>query len=384
MHHGPSSPDSQSAWKVLILSSWLLLGRPAENASDANCASHMEARLDLFWSEEWRALWAMVRAECDVTTATRKRTRTQAEQTETRIRKVATLARAGEKGRALAAARNAPPVLVTQDKVQEITSLYPVDPDPAIPLNNEITHIFLFDIADHIPLTPKRMPRLSEPGPLGMRAERWYDFGTQAGDISTFALVMAHIATATLPDAVLQYLRAGQVTLLAKPTGGHRPLLVLSFSRPLALKAVIAAKQESVIRAAGALQYGVGSADGANKMIKSIQYFAEADQSRMLVALDPKAAFQNVSRRSMLRSLGNHDPELATVFSRWYTGSTTHRMHHNGAYAHIQASSGIDQGCPPCGFAAAVDPISQYILSQIQRTLDNGAKLWAYLDDWYI
>ena len=121
-------------------------------------------------------------------------------------------------------------------------------------------------------------------------------------------------------------------------------------------------------------------------MIKSIQYFAEADQSRVLVALDLKAAFQNVSRRSMPRSLGQHDPELATVFSRWYTGSTTHRMHHDGGYAHIQANSGIDQGCPlsPCGFAAAVDPISQYILSETRRTLDNGAKLWAYLDDWYI
>ena len=77
MHHGPSSPDSESAWKVLILNSWLLLGRPAENASDANCANYMEAGLDLFWSEEWPALWAMVRAECDVTTATQKRTRTK-------------------------------------------------------------------------------------------------------------------------------------------------------------------------------------------------------------------------------------------------------------------------------------------------------------------
>ena len=63
MHHGPSSPNSEPAWKVLILSSWLLLGRPAENASDANCASYMKTRLDLFWSEEWPALWGLVRAE---------------------------------------------------------------------------------------------------------------------------------------------------------------------------------------------------------------------------------------------------------------------------------------------------------------------------------
>ena len=121
-------------------------------------------------------------------------------------------------------------------------------------------------------------------------------------------------------------------------------------------------------------------------MIKSVQYFAEADHSRVLVALDLKAAFQNVSRRYMLHSLEQHDPDLATVFSRWYTGTTTHRMHHDGAHAHIQASSGIDQGCPlsPCGFAAAVDPISRYILTESQSTLDSGAKLWAYLDDWYI
>ena len=121
-------------------------------------------------------------------------------------------------------------------------------------------------------------------------------------------------------------------------------------------------------------------------MIKSIQYFAEAIQSRVLVALDLKAAFQNVPRRAMMFSLGQHDPELATVFSRWYTGSTTHRMHYDGSYAHIQANSGIDQGCPlsPCGFAAAVEPISRAILAETRSKLDDGAKLWAYLDDWYI
>ena len=127
---------------------------------------------------------------------------------------------------------------------------------------------------------------------------------------------------------------------------------MMSFLRRLALKAVIAAKKPSVIAAAGALQHGVGCQDGANKMIKSIQYFAEAD----LVALDLKAAFQNVSRRAMLHSLGQHDPDLATVFSRWYTGTTIHRMHYDGSYAHIQASSGVDQGCL---LLAAVDPISR-------------------------
>ena len=153
IHHGPSTPNSEPAWKVLILSSWLLLSRPAENASDVNCASYLENRLDLFWSEDWPALWALVRAECDVAILAQSRSKTKAEQTETRIRKVATLARAWEKGRASAAARNAPPVPVTRDIVKEIKGLYSVDPDPAVPLSNQIPHIFIFHIAEFIPLS---------------------------------------------------------------------------------------------------------------------------------------------------------------------------------------------------------------------------------------
>ena len=57
-------------------------------------------------------------------------------------------------------------------------------------------------------------------------------------------------------------------------------------------------------------------------MIKTIQYLAEADNSRVLVALDLKAAFQNVSRRAMLYSIAQTDADLAAVFSKWYTGTT--------------------------------------------------------------
>ena len=146
-HHGPSSLTSEPAWKVL------LLGRPAENASDAIRASFLAARLDPFWSEDWPALRALVRAECDVATIAQARSRTKAEQTETRIRKVATLARAGEKGRALAAVRNAPPVPVTRDIIEEITSLYPVDPDPAVPTNVQVSHISTAEVMEFIPIT---------------------------------------------------------------------------------------------------------------------------------------------------------------------------------------------------------------------------------------
>ena len=187
------------------------------------------------------------------------------------------------------------------------------------------------------------MPRLSEPGPLGMRAEHSYDFGSLAGNSYLFVQVVAHIAAAAVPNSVLQYLRAGQITPLAKPTGGHRPLLMMSFLRRLALKSVTGSKERiggpSVL---DPFQHGVGRPDGANTMIKTIQYLAEADNSRVLVALDLKAAFQNVSRRAMLHSIAQTDTDLAAVFSRWYTGTTEHRMHYDSAYTKITANSGVE------------------------------------------
>ena len=172
VHNNPTSPASESAWKALVLSSWLLfLGRPAVNASESNCAHYLDARLELFWAEDWSALWAMVRAECDVAPVQNTMRRTDKQQMQSRVRKVATLARTGEKGRALAPARNTHPVPVTEQIVQDIKSLYPADPEPPAPASAPISALFLSEVAEHVPTTLRRMPRLSEPGPLGMRAE---------------------------------------------------------------------------------------------------------------------------------------------------------------------------------------------------------------------
>ena len=306
IHNNPTSLASESAWKALVLSSWLLLGRPAVNTSESNCA-----RLELFWVEDWSALWAMVRAKCDVAPVQNSTRRSDKQQIQSRIRKVATLARTGERGRGLAADRNAPPVPVTEQIVQEIKSLYPADPEPPAPAQAPESALFLSEVAEHVPTTLRKMPRLSEPGPLRMRAEHWYDFGSLAGNSDLFVQVIAHIAAAAVHHPVLQYLQAGQITPLAEPTGGHRPLLMMSFLSRRSLKSVIAAKKESVAKCAGPSQYGVGRPDGANTMIKTIQYLAETDNSRVLVPLDLKAAFQNVSRRAMLYSIAQTDADLA-------------------------------------------------------------------------
>ena len=121
-------------------------------------------------------------------------------------------------------------------------------------------------------------------------------------------------------------------------------------------------------------------------MIKTIQYLAEADNSRVLVALDLKGASQNVSRRAMLYSIAQTDADLAAVFSKWHTGTTEHRMHYDFSYTKISANSGVEQGCPlsACGLSAVVDPVLRSVMAQLCTHYDSGAKLFAYLDDWYL
>ena len=152
----------------------------------------------------------MVRAECDIAPVQDATRRTATQQKQSRVRQVATLARACEKGRAVAAARNAPPVPVTEQIVQEIKSLYPADPEPPAPAQALVSDLFLSEVAELIPSTLRKMPLLSEPGPLGMRAEHWYDFGSLTGNSNLFLLVVAHIAA--VPHSVLQQLKAGQIT----------------------------------------------------------------------------------------------------------------------------------------------------------------------------
>ena len=94
---------------------------------------------------------------------------------------------------------------------KEIKSLYPVDPEPPAPIPDPISALFLSEVSEQVPSTLRKMPRLSEPGPLGMRAEHWYDFGSLARNSDLFVQVVAHIAAAAVPNSVLQYLRAGQI-----------------------------------------------------------------------------------------------------------------------------------------------------------------------------
>ena len=58
----------------------------------------------------------------------------------------------------------------------------------------------------------------------------------------------------------------------------------------------------------------------------------------------------------------------------------------HGQFTKISANSGVDQGCllSTCGFSAVGDPALRSVLADLCTQYDSGAKLFAYLDDWYL
>ena len=92
-----------------------------------------KATAQTFWMRDWNSFGLRTGQHfgpwyppnCDIAPVQIATRRTVTLQMQSRVRKVATLARTGEKGRALAAARNAPPVPVTEQIDQEDQEFLP-------------------------------------------------------------------------------------------------------------------------------------------------------------------------------------------------------------------------------------------------------------------
>ena len=68
-HHSqqPFLIDIRVRWESVCAQQLAPSGTTSVNASESNCGHFLDARLELFfWAEDWSALWAMVRAECDI------------------------------------------------------------------------------------------------------------------------------------------------------------------------------------------------------------------------------------------------------------------------------------------------------------------------------
>lgn len=168
-----------------------------------------------------------------------------------------------------------------------------------------------------------------------MRAEHWYDSGSQAGDHNLFLQAVASFCSSSSPRLSLAKPScwSGHATCQAYQRTLATPHDVVSLST--CSQIIIAAKKQPILASTRPLEHGVVRPDDAHWMIKSPQHHAEAHPSLILAALNLRAAFQNIYRRAILHDLEQHGHDHAAVITKWCTGSTTHRMHFHGSYSKI-------------------------------------------------
>ena len=229
------------------------------------------------------------------------------------------------------------------------------------------TNLFLSEVADLVPGTLRKMPRLSEPGP--------------ACELSTGTTFENKLETATV------------CTCCRTHSSGCSPAFSTAESQIWSSHATrqthwwTQATPHDVLLPQAGSQVTHGGQEGiSGTMIKTIQYLAEADSSRGLLALDLKAAFQNVSRGAMLHSIEQSDLDLA----RCLFPNGTLEPQSTECTTNLRTQRSV----PTVGLIR--DVLSQLVASLLSLILflvscwltsagnfDPGAKLFAYLDDWY-
>ena len=156
-----------------------------------------------------------------------------------------------------------------------------------------------------------------------------------------------------------------------------------SVVRRLAARAACAALKDRVVQAVGPGQFGVGRRAGCELVHKAVTALVDEDSARVVLAFDATNAFGTLPRQRVWEGVKGRLPELDAVVRAWLGGPTAHVCWDSEGAAHrLEATAGVDQGCPlsPLFFALGLSAALESIGTQLQR-LDSKSQTFAYPDD---
>ena len=253
---------------------------------------------------------------------------------------------------ALGAARVAP---VNEESLAEMRAKHPfVPPPPATPMPATASHLPPFSVGD-IRRCLRQFPLGSAGGlsaltPAHLKDLLAFPATSLYGSISRF---LGLLAAGTVPDSVRPVLFGARLIALVKKDKSLRPIASGDVMRRLCGKLLCAATRT---KAAAYLvshgQIGVAVPAGADAMVRAARRYSDlirasppardVANTRVIVKLDKRNAFNEGNRETALAAIDEHFPELSG-YARCALGAHTHLLFGDQV---IPSASGFQQGDP--------------------------------------
>ena len=371
------------AWKLWLFLPRMLLHRPASGARVEKPL--LLARFQSFMQGN-RAALLQDALDREPATSTNRRA-TEAPDEDARARRARHLAHLGELSaarQAVTAAPLAPATDATFDQLADPTRR-PREPheaiDPELLTWNPSSPVQLDRAA--LLTNLRRARKGAAPGPSGFTAEVVRVVLDADDSTQAFADVASLLAQARVPDVIRAALGLGRMVALRKPTGGTRGLVVGDFLRRLTARTLAQQFAPSLEAACRPHQYALGNRAGLDALVHNVQARCAQDQALTVVSLDASAAYDGISRQTILHEL-RHLPEAAALlpFARLWLGRPSSFVWQQGPVSRsISQAEGVEQGDPlsPALFCLGLRPALQALQQEIRE--DLGERILAYLDD---
>jgi hypothetical protein len=287
------------------------------------------------------------------------------------IRRCLSLARSGQRGRAMAVLTSRPLAPSTQATVSSLQALHPTpSSSPPSWLPDFIPEI-PFDLSmESFSLALRRAKARSSPGPSGMRYEHIKDCleeGAPDGGFELLHSVVSFLAQGRAPPLVLFLLTSSTSLAITKGSNASdiRPIAVGEVLYRLTASAIL--KQESgVFRDSMVWQLAVGVPGGAEAGVFGVREGLKLKEGSAALQVDVRNAFNMVDRVAFWDFLREGSPRLQSLipFLRGSYGAPSPLYYfladegdegHSGGVATLWSHRGVRQGDPlgPALFAAA-------------------------------
>ena len=188
------------------------------------------------------------------------------------------------------------------------------------------------------------------------------------------------LATAQVPQEVVDGLRLGRITALQKPTGGVRGIVAGDIIRRLVGRTIAQRLGPAVERATSPFQYALSMWAACECVEHALQALCETDPQSTVLSIDGVSAFDLISRGAMMQGVREVKEEALPFVRLFYGQPSTYLWEDNDNIVHsIPQGEGGGQGDPlmPLLFSLGQHRALQAVAAQLQ----DGEKLFAFLDD---